>query len=61
MPEDFDPRAWLTTQEAADLTHYNVRYLRQLVNEGKLTAVQRGGLFWLERASVAAYLAESVF
>jgi len=58
MPEDFDPRAWLTTQEAADLSHYNVRYLRQLVNEGQLVAVKRGGLFWFERTSLEAYVTE---
>jgi len=58
MREDFDPRAWLTTQEAADLSHYNVRYLRQLVNEGQLVAVKRGGLFWFEQTSLEAYVAE---
>lgn len=58
MPEDFDPRTWLTTQEAADLSHYNVRYLRQLVNAGQLVAVKRGGIFWFERTSLEVYVTE---
>ena len=55
MPEPFDPTKWLTTKEAAELTGYTVRYLRQLANEGKIRAVKRGGLFWIDKGSLAAY------
>lgn len=58
MAEQFNPIEWLTTEEAAALTGYNVRYLRQLVNEGKVTSVKRGGLFWLEKKSIQAYVDE---
>jgi excisionase family DNA binding protein len=55
MPDDFNPTEWITTAEAAQLTGYNARYLRQLVNEGKIRSVKRGGIFWLDRSSAAAY------
>jgi len=51
---------WLTTTEAAELTGYHVRYLRQLVNEGKVYAVKRGGIFWIDKKSVIVY-ADSTF
>ena len=55
MLEDFSPMKWLTTTEAAELTGYHVRYLRQLVNEGKVYAVKRGGIFWIDKKSVIVY------
>lgn len=58
MVDQFSPIEWLTTEEAAALTGYNVRYLRQLVNEGKLTAVRRGGILWIEGNSAKAYADE---
>jgi excisionase family DNA binding protein len=55
MPDDFNPTEWITTTEAAQLTGYNVRYLRQLVNQGKIRSVKRGGIFWIDRDSARAY------
>lgn len=55
MSRDFNPKEWLTTAEAAEVTGYNVRYLRQLVNQGKVRAIKRGGIFWIEKESAVAY------
>jgi len=49
---------WITTAEAAELTGYNVRYLRQLVNEGKIYAVKRGGIFWIDKKGAVDYADE---
>jgi excisionase family DNA binding protein len=58
MTEEFNPTEWLTTREAAELTAYNVRYLRQLINEGKVRAIKRGGIFWVDRESLTDYANE---
>ncbi len=58
MAENFNPTKWLTTTEAAKLTGYHVRYLRQLINEGKVQAVKRGGIFWVDRKNVVDYATE---
>jgi hypothetical protein len=46
MTDNFNPTEWLTTKEAAELTGYDVRYLRQLVNEGKIKAIKRSMVMW---------------
>ena len=54
MPDDFNPVEWITTKEAAELTH-----IRRLVKEGKITGTKRGGRdWWVDKASVKAYIAE---
>ncbi|RLC73208.1 MAG: hypothetical protein DRJ03_23405 [Chloroflexi bacterium] len=58
MAEKFNPTKWLTTAEAAELTGYHVRYLRQLINEGKVQAVKRGGIFWVDEENVTGYANE---
>jgi len=58
MTDDFNPTEWITTQEAAELTGYRVRYLRQLVNEGKLKAVKRSRAIFIDKDSLLAYADE---
>jgi excisionase family DNA binding protein len=58
MTNDFNPTEWITTQEAAELTGYQVRYLRQLVNEGKLKAVKRSRAIFIDKDSLLAYANE---
>jgi excisionase family DNA binding protein len=58
MSDELSPTCWITIAEAAELTEYNVRYLRQLVNGGKIHALKRGGIFWIEKASVTTYIDE---
>jgi excisionase family DNA binding protein len=47
---------WLTTAEAAELTGYHVKYVRRLVREGKIAARKRGRDWWVDKASVRAYI-----
>jgi excisionase family DNA binding protein len=58
MSESFCPIDWLTTAEAAKLTGYHVRYLRQLINDGKIQAIKRGGIFWIDKENVQQYANE---
>jgi len=48
---------WLTTSDAAELTGYNVKYLRWLINQGRIEArkVQRDWL--VNKESLLAYKA----
>ncbi len=48
---------WLTTDEAAELAGYNVKYLRWLINQGRIEArkVQRDWL--VNKESLLAYKA----
>jgi excisionase family DNA binding protein len=55
MTKDFNPTEWLTTQEAAELTGYDVKYLRQLVSEGKIKGIKRSRSVFIEQDSVMAY------
>ena len=58
MSDDFNPTEWLTTAEAAELTGYNVRYLRQLVNQDRVRAIKRAGVFFLDMSSLTDYADE---
>jgi excisionase family DNA binding protein len=39
---DQDWYSWLTTQEAATLSGYDIQHVRRLAREGKIDAVKRG-------------------
>jgi len=58
MPDDFNPTEWITTAEAAELTGYSVRYLRQLINEGRIKAAKWSRVFFVNKESVIAYVDE---
>jgi len=58
MPDDFNPTEWITTQEAAELTGYHVKYMRRLVKEGKIAGAKRGRDWWIDKQSVLAYMRE---
>jgi excisionase family DNA binding protein len=55
MPDDFNPTEWITTQEAADLTGYNLGYVRQIIWRGIIVAEKKGRDWWVDKASVGAY------
>lgn len=38
MPDDSDPRDWITTKEAAELTGYSVQYIRRLMRQERVVA-----------------------
>jgi len=58
MSKDFDPTEWITTREAAELTGYSTARFRQLAIEGTILAQKRGRDWFLDKASVLAYVEE---
>ncbi len=48
--------AWITTQEAAELSGYNATYLRWLIRKGNLVARKFGPVWQVNRKSLLAYL-----
>ena len=58
MSDLFSPTEWITTAEAVELTGYRVRYLRQLVNQGRIRAVKRARVIFIDRESLLAYAEE---
>lgn len=58
MTEQPSPTEWITTQEAAELTGYHVNYIRRLVKWNRIRGAKRGRDWWIDKASVLAYLEE---
>lgn len=56
--EDVNPIEWITTQEAADLTGYNLEYIRRMIRGGVIAAEKKGRDWWVDRASIEAYAEE---
>ncbi len=55
MPDDFYPTEWITTQEAAELTGYNLEYVRQMIRRGMIVAEKKGRDWWVDKASIETY------
>ena len=55
MTDDFNPTEWITTKEAAELTGYNVIYLRQLIKREQLQARKLGRDWFLHKEKLLAY------
>jgi len=53
--EDVNPIEWITTKEAADLTGYNLEYIRRMIRRGVIAAEKKGRDWWVDRASIEAY------
>lgn len=49
-------RQWMTTEEAAEHSGYDVEYVRRLVREGKVAAVKKGRSWWVSATSLANYV-----
>jgi excisionase family DNA binding protein len=47
---------WLTTQEAADLTGYNVQHVRRLARAGKVITQKWGKDWMIDRKSLLVYI-----
>jgi len=56
--EGFNPTEWITTKEAAELTGYNLEYIRQMLRRGVIAAEKKGRDWWVDRASIEAYADE---
>lgn len=52
MPE------WVSVKEAAQLSGYHPEYLRELIRTGKIAGERKGPMYWIDRASLQAYLDE---
>ena len=52
MPDDFIPIEWITTAEAAEITGYNLEYIRQMIRSGVIVAEKKGRDWWIDRASI---------
>ena len=50
MPE------WITTEEAAVLSGYDVQYIRELARAGKIGAAKKGRDWWIDRDKLKEYL-----
>jgi len=49
---------WITTKEAAELTGYNLEYIRRMIRGGVIAAEKKGRDWWVDRASIEAYAEE---
>jgi excisionase family DNA binding protein len=49
---------WVTTKEASDLSGYNLEYIRRMIRRGVIAAEKRGRDWWVDRASIEAYVRE---
>jgi excisionase family DNA binding protein len=47
---------WITTDEAAEISGYNIQHLRALIREQKIKADKKGGQYWVDRQSLSDYL-----
>lgn len=50
MPE------WITTGEAAQVSGYDVQYVRELARAGKIGAEKKGRDWWIDRDKLKEYL-----
>jgi excisionase family DNA binding protein len=50
---------WITTDEAAELTGYDVEYVRRLLRKGKVQSKKFGAVWQVDRDSLLSYLRDS--
>jgi len=50
---------WISVEEAAELTGYNKEYIRQMIRRGEVAAKKKGWQWWVDKASILAYLKNS--
>ena len=49
---------WVTTEQAAEFSGYDIQHIRYLAREGRIGAVKRGTMWWVDRDRFRAYLDE---
>lgn len=49
---------YISAIEAAKISGYHDNYIRRLCTKGKLRAEKKGQMWWIDRASLAAYMAQ---
>ena len=55
MSEGFNPTEWLTTKEAADITGYTDRHIRQSLNNGNIPGRKKGKMWFVRMDDAIAY------
>lgn len=56
-PRDWaDMPDWITTTDAAELSGYDVQYVRELARAGKIGAEKKGRDWWIDRDKFRLYL-----
>jgi excisionase family DNA binding protein len=50
---------WISVSEAAEITGYHPEHLRRLIRQGKLQAVRKGTMFWLDRSELSNFMQEA--
>lgn len=50
---------WISVSEAAEITGYHPEHLRRLIRQGKLKAVRKGTMFWLDRGELSSFMDET--
>ena len=50
------PEKWITTQEAAEISGYNVQHIRRLARGGFINSKKWGKEWMIDRVSVMEYL-----
>ena len=50
---------WISVSEAAEITGYHPEHLRRLIRQGKLKAVRKGTMFWLDRSELNSFVQEA--
>jgi excisionase family DNA binding protein len=58
MTDDFNPKEWITTAEAAELTGYNPEYIRQMIRHRVIVAEKKGRDWWVDKASIETHAKE---
>ena len=48
-----DLHLWMTTQEAAEHSGYDIKHVRRLARQGKIGAVKKGRDWWIDVALTA--------
>ena len=48
---------WIDTEEASQLSGYNVVYLRTLLKDKKIASKKRGGAYWVDKQALLDYVA----
>jgi len=47
---------WITTQEAAEYSGYDIEHVRRLARQGKIGAVKKGRDWWIDVEQFRAYI-----
>jgi excisionase family DNA binding protein len=55
MSEEFNPKEWITTAEAAKTTGYSVQYVRRLIRQDRVKAQKWANVWMVDRSAIVEY------